>query len=145
MSQSVVIDASLAVQWAIAEEYSRQALALAQRWMEAGVLLLAPGLILAEINNAIYKRVVRKEMALQDAQEALDIILDFDFEIIEQPGLQKLAMQLGHRLGRPTTYDCQYLALAELQDCDFWTADRRFYNSAHREYTRVKWIGAPPA
>ena len=141
MSEEVVVDASLATTWAIPERDSRRALSLAEQWASEVRRLLAPSLILAETNNAVYKRVVRREMSLEDAQSALKIILGFNFEIREESGLQTRAMELAHQLQQPTTYDCQYLALAEFYDCALWTGDRRFYGSAGELFRRVKWIG----
>jgi predicted nucleic acid-binding protein len=57
-----VIDASLAAMWAMPELLSRQALSLVDRWIKDDVLLVAPCLILAEITNAFYRRVVRREI-----------------------------------------------------------------------------------
>ncbi|MBI5653900.1 MAG: type II toxin-antitoxin system VapC family toxin [Chloroflexi bacterium] len=45
-------------------------------------------------------------------------------------------------MNQPKVYDCYYLALAELMNCDLWTADERFYNSVKQKFTWVKWIGA---
>lgn len=141
MSEVVVIDASLATMLAIPELYSERVLALADQWAETGTRLLAPCLLLAEVTNALYKRIIRGEMDLNTAQAALEVILGFDIEIREEPGLQARAMALAHQLKQPTTYDCQYLALAEYYQCELWTGDQRFYNSVKDVMPRVKWIG----
>lgn len=141
MSERVVIDASLATMWVVPEPYSGQALSLARRWAQEGTRLLAPCLMLAEASNALYKRVMRGEMTLRTARAAFDMILAFAFEIREEPGLQSRAMELARELRRPSTYDCQYLALAEQLDCELWTGDQRFSNAVRRRTPRVKWIG----
>lgn len=141
MSETVVIDASLATMWAVPEPYSEQALTLADRWAQAATRLLAPCLLLAEVTNALYRRVVRKEMGLDTALAALEVILGFNIEIREEPGLQARAMELAHRLKQPTTYDCQYLALAEHYRCELWTGDQRLYSAAEGKFSWVKWIG----
>lgn len=141
MRETVVIDASLATMWAVPEPYSEQALTLADRWAQAATRLLAPCLLLAEVTNALYKRVVRKEMGLDNAQAALEVILGFSIEIREEPGLQFRAMQMANELRQPTTYDCQYLALAEHYRCELWTGDQRLYSTAEGKFSSVKWIG----
>lgn len=141
MSEMVVIDASLATMWAVPEPYSAQALILATHWAREGTRLLAPCLLLAEVTNALYKRVARGEMDLDTAQTALEVILGFGIEILEERGTQLQAMALAHQLKRPTTYDCQYLALAEHYRCELWTGDQRFYNAVKKVIPRVKWIG----
>jgi len=147
MSKIVVIDASLAAMWSVPEDYSDQALSLANQWAEENTRLIAPCLMLTEVTNAFYKRVVRREMDLATGIEALHIVLEFGIEIREEPGLHSRSMELSHQLKRPTTYDCHYLALAEMHNCELWTGDERFYNSVKETMHQVKWIGnyTPPS
>lgn len=146
MSKIVVIDASLAAMWAVPETYSNQALVLANQWAQEHARLIAPCLMLTEVTNAFYKRVARREMELDTGIAALHVVLEFGIEIHEEPGLHSRAMELSHQLKRPTTYDCHYLALAEIRNCELWTGDERFYNSVKETMHQVKWIGnyAPP-
>ena len=144
MNNVAVIDASLAAMWGVPESHTKRALALAERWAKDGTQPIAPCLILAEVTNAFYRRVVRREMAISAALEALHVVLAFGIEIREEPGLHALAMKLSHQLKRPTTYDCQYLALAQIHTCSLWTGDERFYNSVRRTFPHVQWIGNYP-
>ena len=141
MSEEVVIDASLAAMWVLPELHSQEALMPAHDWSEAGVHLLAPCLLLAEVTNAVYKRVVRGELDMPIAQAALELILGFDVGIREEPGLPARAMTLANQLGRPSTYDCHYAALAERHHCEFWTGDQRFYHAAKDAISWVRWVG----
>lgn len=143
MSAAVVVDASLAVMWAVPESNSERALALASRWAEEGTRLLAPCLLLAEVTNALHKRIIRRDLDHSTAQAALRIVLGFAIEIREEPGLSARALELAHRLGRPTTYDCHYLALAERHRCELWTNDQRFFNAVKSTMPFVRWIGSP--
>ncbi len=54
------------------------------------------------------------------------------------------ALELAHPLKKPTTYDCHYLALAQIHRCDLWTGDEKFYNSVRKTFPQVKWIGNYP-
>jgi predicted nucleic acid-binding protein len=137
-----VIDASLAAMWALPEPHSTKALALAEQWAQDNVQLLAPCLLVAEVTNALYQRVVRRELDLAAAEAALGVIFGFGVDLREEPGLAARALSLAKQLRRPTTYDCHYLALAERHDCAVWTGDRRFYNAVRAAEPRVKWIGA---
>lgn len=139
--RSVVIDASLAAKWAIPEPWSDLTLALAARWGEQGTCLVAPGLILPELANTFYKRVVRQEIDLATAREAMRVVLEFGIEIREEPGVSFRALELAYELKRPTVYDCYYLALAEVYRCEFWTGDQRLHNAVKEKLHWVKWIG----
>jgi len=35
----------------------------------------------------------------------------------------------------------QYLTVAEIEDCDFWTADKRLYNALAKKVPRIKYGG----
>jgi predicted nucleic acid-binding protein len=137
----VVIDASLAAMWAIPEVYTNQALTLANQWAQEETQLIAPCLMLTEVTNAFYKRVVRGEIDVTTAIEALHVVMEFGIEIREEPGLHSQAIRLAHQFKRPTTYDCHYLALAEILHCALWTGDERFHNSVKKTFHRVNWIG----
>ncbi len=141
MTGAVVIDASLAVMWASPEELTEEALTLATQWAQASVRFLAPCLLVAEVTNALYRRTLRKELDLSTAQAALNVILAFSIELLEEPGLPARAMALAAELRQPTTYDCHYLALAEKYRCELWTGDRRFFNAVRRSVPTVRWVG----
>jgi predicted nucleic acid-binding protein len=139
----VVVDASFATMWAIPEPHSARALELAETWATAATGLLAPCLLVAEVTNALYKRVVRRELTLIEARSALDVVLGFSIEIREEPGLAHRAIEWASRLRQPAAYDMQYLALAELHRCECWTADQRFFRAARMEAPWVRWVGEP--
>ncbi len=141
MNEAVVVDASMAVMWATPEEYSEKALTMAAQWAQAGVHFIAPCLLVAEVTNALYRRTLRGELDLATAQAALDIVLAFNIELREEPGLPARAMALASELRQPTTYDCHYLALAEKYRCELWTGDRRFFHTVRRSFPTVRWIG----
>ena len=143
MPEAVVVDASLATMWAVPEPYSSQALDLAEEWATTATSLLAPCLLVPEVTNALYKRVVRRELTLVEAQHALDIVLGFSIEIREEPGLAHRAMAWAARLGQRAAYDMHYLALAELNRCECWTGDQRFFRAARAAAPWVHWIGEP--
>jgi predicted nucleic acid-binding protein len=139
----VVVDASFATMWAIPEPHSARALERADAWARNATGLLAPCLLIAEVTNALYKRVVRREITLVEAQRALDIVLGFSIEIREEPGLAHRAMEWASRLGQPAAYDMPYLVLAELNRCECWTGDQRFFRSARAAAPWVHWVGEP--
>ena len=141
MKDSVVIDASLACLWVMPEQHTERAFALARRWVASGSRLIAPCLMLTEVTNAVYKRIRRKEMDLTTARQALQIVMEFDIEICEEPGFHERAIELADAFKMPTTYDAHYLALAERYTCPLWTADKKLYDSVRRKLPWVRWVG----
>ena len=102
---------------------------------------MAPYLMPVEVANALYKRVMRKEISLQEATALLDGLLSTRIELREPARIHVNAMGLAAELKQGAVYDAHSLALAEALNCELWTADERFYRAASSGYTQVKWIG----
>lgn len=137
-----VVDASLVTMWVLPERYTPLALALAADWARAGVRALAPCFMLAEVTNALYKRVVRGELPVGEMQQALEVVLGFGIHLEERPDLHREALAMAQRLSRPSTYDAHYLALANLRGCELWTGDERLFNAVRQQAPWLRWIGA---
>lgn len=143
MSETVVVDTSIVVKWALNEKDTSTALALLESWTNEKTIVLAPAILAYEVTNAIYQRVRRNEMELQQAQQW--IVKIFHTEIIflfsQDPSLSLRAMSLAHTFNLPATYDAHYLALAETKSCELWTADTRLWNTVQGKLKWVRWLG----
>ena len=140
-SNSVCVDASLAVAWLSWEEYTPIANALRQEWREKGVQMVGPSLFHAEVTSAIRQRVYFKRILPEEGEEAFSIYLDIPIRIIDKQKVYRKAWELAREFNLPVCYDMQYLAVAELEDCELWTADRRLANSLPGKADRIKWVG----
>ncbi len=115
-----VVDASIVVKWFVAEDLSDPArLLLAQRNQ-----FFAPGLLLAEFANTIWKKARRGDIA--DPQPHLDELSNLSSLISLYPtsALVNRASQISFAIDHPI-YDCLYLAAAEATDSPLITADKR--------------------
>lgn len=142
MSDYVVVDASVAVKWLVREAHSVEALALATSWAAAGITLVAPYLMPAEVSNALHKRVLSEELSVAAASRQIELLLTSGVKLIETPSLHVRALELASELNQSASYDAHYLALADELDCEFWTADARFYRAAAPTADRVRLLGA---
>jgi len=103
--------------------------------------LLAPVLFLCEVANALTKRIQRHQLTLARAKERLGFFPESG-PLLQQIGaVHPRALELADRFRLPTAYNAHYLALAEFQRCEFWTADERLWNSVKRELHWVHWLG----
>ena len=142
MSDYVVVDASVAVKWLVAELNSEEALALVTSWAGTGVTPVAPYLMPAEVSNALHKRVVSDELSVAAASDLMETLLASGIELYETPLLHMRALELASQLDQRDAYDSHYLALAEELDRDFWTADARFYRAAGSLVDRIRLLGS---
>lgn len=137
---TVVVDACLALKWSLEEEDTKEALALWDQWQDAAEQVIAPPIFRSEVTDVLYRRVRQAQMRLDDAASILDFLIDI-VAIREPSSLYNRALALAKALGQGSAYDTLYLALADLHDCEMWTADRRFVRSAQTKFPRVRWIG----
>jgi predicted nucleic acid-binding protein len=137
---TVVVDASLALKWALQEDYTAEALVLWDRWQSASEHLISPPIFRSEVTNALHQRVRRQEISPADAAEMLDTLISL--VATDEPSvLYDRALALAGGLGQDAIHDSLYLALAELWGCDMWTADRRFAKSARKRSANVRCVG----
>ncbi len=141
MSGYVVVDASLAIKWVLREPYSNEALALASEWAAAETRPVAPCLLFVEATNVLHRRAVLGHISLPQAKELLAGLLNMGIEVRESPQIHFRALELAQELEMSAVYDTHYLALADILECDLWTADERFFNSVKVPQPRVKWLG----
>lgn len=139
---AIVVDASLAMQWLVVETFTVHARGRLASWTAAGIQLLAPSLILSELTNALYKRVRKSELSVADADSALERFERISVDLVVESALTRRALALAAAFGLKAAYDAQYLALAEREGCELWTADERLWNSTSSSLPWVRWIGA---
>ena len=143
MSDLVVVDASLAIKWVLPEPDSHTARVLLNEWTDSGKEMAAPALFAYEVTNIIYRRIGLKLMAYEEAMQALtelfSIGISLNFSHYESISIQ--AMILAHRFHTPAVYDSHYLALAAHENCEYWTADIRLWNTVKGKLGWVRWFG----
>lgn len=138
----VVVDASLVVKWLVSEVDSGRAAQLLLEWARNRVLIVAPVMILTEVSNALHKKVQSNIVNISDVRRLLDRLSGL--LLVDYIEMHERAIEFASILGEQDVYDCHYLALAEQLDCEFWTADRAFYDAAHRQFPRVRYIRPIP-
>jgi predicted nucleic acid-binding protein len=140
----IVVDTSLAVKWAVFEDDSDTARALLDEWIEAALTLIVPALFIYEVTNTLYRKIGRTSLTMDGAKQGLEYLLNLGI-ILDMPqdgALSLRAMELAQQFRLPATYDAHYLALAEREACDYWTADERLWNGVKQELPWVRWLGS---
>lgn len=115
----MVIDASIGLKWLVPEDDSARAIDLLREEN-----LLVPTLFHAEVDNALWKKFRRREIALEPVLPffaALPDLVQTVSEISVAPRAVAIATELDHAI-----YDCIYLALAEQLEDQLVTCDLRF-------------------
>ena len=129
----LIVDASIAVKWLIAEPHSHEA----RRLLAPRIVLHAPDFILTEVANVIWKKARRKD--IPSPQPYIEELANITDAVGLQPSTElvikaaALAVQIDHPV-----YDCVYLACAEAGSAPLVTADERLAQRAKAAYPTVE-------
>lgn len=140
---SVVVDANLVVALILPLPYSPQAATRFAGWTEAGVEVLAPTLLEYEVSSVLRKAVTIGRLPASEADEAMRAVVGLGIRCLPPtPELHESALHWAERLGHTRSYDAHYLAVAQQQQAELWTGDRRLTNGARQAGAGwVHWVG----
>jgi predicted nucleic acid-binding protein len=126
MARTMVVDASVAVKWFLAEDRSDAARDLLDKEP-----LTAPGMIRLEVAHVLWSA-TRRGVILEADFRASSSVMDQLFAAA--PATDELiapASRLMRRLDHPV-YDCLYIALAHRESVALVTADERQFSAARK-------------
>ena len=141
MKSLVCVDANITIKLIIQEPDSWIAQSLWEAWTHQAWLVVAPALWSYEVTSVIRKNAYRGLLLPDEETEAFASVQLLGVELLTVEGLHQRAWELARHFNRPTAYDAHYLALAELLQCPFWTADERLFNAVRHELGWVRWLG----
>ena len=141
MPSLVCADASILIKLITAESDSDRADTLWQQWQDQSVEVVAPALLPFELTSVLRNKVHRGLLTADEGEKAFDLMERLPVSIRAPFGLHRRAWELATELNRPAAYDCHYLALAEIEGCEFWTADERLFNAVKHQLPWVRWLG----
>jgi predicted nucleic acid-binding protein len=136
----IVVDASVAVKWLIAEPNDKHALAILGGFEP----LVAPDLILLEVASAISRRTRDQRLAEHVATELYGKwkrILDEDeLSIRSLADVIDRAFRISTSIAHPVA-DCVYIACAEAFGASLLTADVALFDRGRKAYPQISFLG----
>ena len=144
-STEVCVDASLAIKVVIPEVGSDKADALFEKWASEEKQLIAPVFFEVETDSILRQKVsLRHELTADQAERAFASLQALPIKTLHSEQQRERAWEIASEFRFPTVYDATYLALAELHQCEFWTADEKLFKQVRDELTFVQWLGDFP-
>jgi predicted nucleic acid-binding protein len=138
----VCVDASLAIKVVVPEAGSEKADALFTQWAREETQLIAPIFFEAETDSILRQKVaLRGELTIDQAQRAFASLQGLPIKTTHSPEQRERAWEIAREFQFPTVYDATYLALAELRQCEFWTADEKLFKQVRDKLSFVQWLG----
>jgi predicted nucleic acid-binding protein len=136
-----VIDASVAVKWIVKDEpFRNESRRLLHDAKAKSIILCAPPIFRYEVESVIQNSLLRKRLDLETANASLAVFYAINIQIISHPDLVVCARNIARRFRQNKIYDSLYAALAQLQGCEFWTADKAFFDAVSPELQFVRYL-----
>lgn len=136
----VVVDASVAVKWVLTEDGTAEARSLLTHWISARLQPIAPSWFACEVANVVYRHARSGAITLDGAKHALTTVFTI-VALRDAPGSDAVrAIEMADSTRQQTPYDACYLALAEREQCEYWTDDARFVKAAMPYFPQVKHL-----
>ncbi|MFL5240532.1 MAG: type II toxin-antitoxin system VapC family toxin [Gemmataceae bacterium] len=119
-----VVDASVAICWAIPRPLTPQAVRLRDEYQRQVHELLAPAIFIDEVAGALTKAERQKDIPVGQAIALYAKVMNSPPVLIPHASLIARAIVISSRT-RSGYYDCLYVALAERERCELITADQK--------------------
>jgi predicted nucleic acid-binding protein len=141
MAVKFVIDASVALKWQFKDESETEAsIQMLTDFIEGKIYIFSPTLFIYEVVSAIHIAVSRHRIIEDEGIEIIRDVLGIGLMLADFSGLEENTLHMAKTYKR-SVYDCAYLALAQKEGCNFYTGDKRLFNSTKNKLPFVKWIG----
>jgi predicted nucleic acid-binding protein len=131
----LVIDASVAVKWFIAEDRSAEA----QRILSADADLIAPTSILYEIFHALWDGARTGRLPANRLSELADVVPTPFALLVPMEQLYAAAAAIAQSQAL-AIYDCAYVALAQREHAELITADERMFAVARKVKAKARLL-----
>jgi len=132
--REVVTDANLWLNVVLSDHPSHLiATQLVADCLSSGIKMLAPAWWEAEADSALRGMVRGGVLTAELASEAQEILDAAPVVVVYNPAIRAIARKVADAAKRHDVYDSTFTALASVQRCTFWTADKRFFNAIHNE------------
>ena len=140
---TLVLDASVAVKWALPSEtetLAAESVELLRRYQDGHISFIVPDMFWAEVGNVLWKGVRQRRWPQHIAEDAASAMRDRNFFTVSSQALLPDALKIAFAHDR-SVYDCLYVALAIQFKVELITADERLANALAARLP-VKWLGA---
>ena len=137
----IVIDASVALKWYLAdEEYGQKALGILDKYVSNEIDILAPSLLEYEVINGLIIAKKRGRIEEEKILMAADGFTSLELNLKNISLLYPKVIEYCSLFNR-SAYDSSYLALADDERAPFITADRGLYTAVKKDLKWVEWLG----
>ena len=140
MAQTICVDASFVVRLVTSSSETSPFMVLWEQWQSENASIIAPSLLDYEVTNVFHRLRRAEEISSEEAEASLTDALSLNIDLCGDRQLHEESLALAQKLSLPATYDAHYLALAQRFEADFYTADKKLFNSVKALLTWIKLV-----
>jgi predicted nucleic acid-binding protein len=137
----ICLDASLVLAWLLPAERTPHVTDIWDGLLRKGDELLGPPLLFIEVTSVLREKLAQRQITSQEAELAFSAFQLLPIARAWPEKLHTKAWGIAKALDQRKAYDAHYLALAEIEGCELWTADRRLYNAVGGRMPWLKLVG----
>ncbi|MBD2230443.1 type II toxin-antitoxin system VapC family toxin [Phormidium tenue] len=137
------IDTSLWIPYLVPEPLQSEARSLITPLLLSGEYLVAPGFAWAEVGSVLRKKVRLGLITAAQAAGFYDDFCQMPINYLDSDRLHTKTWQLAETFDLATLYDAAFLAVADLESAEFWTADQALVNTLNPCPTYVHLLTHP--
>ncbi len=133
----ICVDANFVVKLVQANSETSPFIVLWDEWQERNRQIIAPTLLGYEVTNVFHRMSIAGQISPEEAEQLLEDAVSLGISLSGDKALHERALILARSLNLPAAYDAHYLALAEKFNAEFYTSDKRLFNSVNNT---LSWI-----
>jgi predicted nucleic acid-binding protein len=137
MSKVVCVDANFVVFLVQVTSEISPFIVLWDEWQEQNNQIIAPTLFSYEVTNVFHRMNLAGQISSKEAEQLLEEALNLGITLYGDKALHSSALALARSFNLRAAYDAHYLALAERFNAEFYTSDKRLFNSVK---DTLSWI-----
>lgn len=139
----ICVDACFTINLINSKSIDSPFIKLWENWQQNSATIIAPTLFYYEITNALHRMNQANLLTIEETEKALEDALNLGIVLYgssQFSQLHEMALTLAKTLKLSAAYDAHYLALSQLLNAKFYTADKRLYNSVKSSLNWVHFI-----
>ncbi|MFB2935337.1 type II toxin-antitoxin system VapC family toxin [Aerosakkonemataceae cyanobacterium BLCC-F154] len=123
------IDTSVWIPYLLPETLQPQARNLIAPLLTSNERLVAPAFAWTEVGSVLRKKVRLGVITAAEAAGFYDDFCQMPIDYLDSDRIHTKTYEIAEQFSLATLYDAAFLAVAELESAEFWTADRSLLNT----------------
>ena len=140
MPKVICVDANFVILLVLATSETSPFIVLWDEWQEQNYQIIAPTLFGYEVTNVFHRMSLAGQISPEEAEQLLEEALNLGITLYGDKALHERALALARSLNLSAAYDAHYLALAESINAEFYTSDKRLFNSVKDTITWINLV-----